>query len=237
MKKFLPGYKKRDENAFDPGSNPHFATIPVEAEQPSTTEQVSHAAWEIFKTVSVILVAALIIRTFLVQPFFVDGNSMQPTFQPSDYLLVNQLSYHFSKPRHGDIVVFKAPPEPTENYIKRIVGVPGDTVELKNGGVMIKNSKHPQGVMISEPYVRQNTRTQPETEQTSWKLSGNDYFVAGDNREPGMSSDSRAWGPVPRENIIGKVALRVYPIASLGTIKQHEFPEFSRLEEALASLN
>lgn len=237
MKKFFPGYKKHDPEAFDPESNPQFATIPVEPEQPSSTEQISHAAWEIFKTVSVILVAALLIRTFLVQPFFVDGNSMQPTFQPSDYLLVNQLSYRFSTPRHGDIVVFKAPPEPKENYIKRIIGVPGDTVELKDNGLNVKNGKYPEGVMISEPYIRQGERTLPESDKSRWELGNDEFFVVGDNREPGMSSDSRAWGPVPRGNIIGKVALRVYPIASLGTIKQHEYPEFAQLESILATLN
>ncbi len=229
-------HKPRDVEKFDPELNPAFATIPVEPEQPNASERVGHVAWEIFKTVAIILLAALFIRSFLVEPFFVDGHSMEPNFHPSDYLLVNQLSYRFGKPKAGDVIVFKAPPEPEENYVKRIIAVPGDTIELKDGRFIVKNAAHPGGTLVNEGYIAPGLDTKPESEQTSWTLTEKEYFVAGDNREPGASSDSRQWGTVPRENIIGKVALRVYPIASFGFTTPAKHPELSLLGGATLPL-
>lgn len=216
----------------DPAHDPNYATIPVEAEQPSVSERVLHAGWEIVKTVSIIVIVALLIRTFLVQPFFVDGESMEPSFHPRDYLLVNQLNYNLSPPKRGDVVVFKAPLSPDENYIKRVIAVPGETVELRNGAVVVTNQQHGSGVTVSEPYIQAGVRTLAESSQTKWQLSADQYFMLGDNRLPGMSSDSRAFGPVPKANLVGKVALRVYPLADFGTIKK---PAYENLAEAFST--
>lgn len=232
MKKPHPLVRRRNTESFDPALNPKFANIPVEAEQPTQTERAGHAAWEIGKTISIIVLAALFIRALIVQPYYVDGQSMQPTFHQDDYLLVNQFLYRVSAPQRGDVIVFKAPPEPDANYIKRIIGIPGDRVQLKDGHYLVANAKHPAGVVVTEPYIEQGIPTLPESDQTTWQLGPGEYFVSGDNRQPAKSSDSRAWGTVPRKSIIGKVDLRVYPLHSLGGIKHQAHPELGWAEGA-----
>ena len=217
----------RDRAKFDPSLNPDFSTVPAEAEQPSGSERIFHALWEVVKTVAFIILAAVIIRAFLVQPFFVQGQSMETNFHDGNYLLVNQLSYDFGKPQRGDVVVFKAPPEPDTNYIKRIIGLPGETVELRNGRVVIYNAEHRGGVTLDEPYEPAGAQTLPESPQTKWELGPNQYFVLGDNRLPDKSSDSRAWGLLDQKLLIGKAWLRVYPLAQFGFVKHQSFPDLS----------
>ena len=207
----------------DPSENPEFANIPAEPEQPHGSERVLHAVWEVSKTVAFIVLVAVVVRAFLIQPFLVVGESMEPNFQNGNYLLVNQLSYTFGDPKRGDVVVFKAPPEPETNYIKRIVGMPGETVRLENGRYVIVNGAHPDGFTLDEPYEVEGTRTLADSGQTSWELGPKEYFVAGDNRLPGKSSDSRSWGPVQEDFLIGKAWLRVYPLAEFGTVP-HDRP-------------
>lgn len=208
--------------------NPDFATVPAEAEQPSGSERLFHALWEIIKTVAFIILAAVIIRAFLIQPFFVQGESMESNFHNGNYLLVNQLSYSFGQPQRGDVVVFKAPPEPNENYIKRIVGLPGETVELKGGQVVVYNAEHRDGVTLDESgYEPAGVTTLPESGETRWELGSDQYFVLGDNRLPDKSSDSRAWGLLDKKLLVGKAWLRVYPLSQLGFVKHQDFPDLS----------
>lgn len=227
-KEIKPPAARRKSRNFDPSLNPDFSTVPAEAEQPSGSERIFHALWEVVKTVAFIILAAVIIRAFLVQPFFVQGQSMETNFHNGNYLLVNQLSYKFGQPQRGDVVVFKAPPEPSENYIKRIVGLPGETVELKNGQVVVYNAEHRGGVVLDEDgYEPDGVETQPESNETRWELGSNQYFVLGDNRDPGKSSDSRAWGPLDKNLLVGKAWLRVYPLAQFGFVKHQDFPDLS----------
>ncbi len=227
-----PPPRPRRTEPFDPALNPEFSNIPAEAEQPNASERFFHVGWEVVKTVAFIVLAAFIIRLYIVQPFFVQGQSMEPTFQDGDYLLVNQLSYRFGTPKRGDVIVFDAPPEPGTNYIKRIIGLPGETVELKNNQLVVTRPGQPPQT-VNEPYIGPGLATLPESEETRWELdddpdnSRDQYFVSGDNREPGKSADSRAWGPVPRKSIIGKSALRVYPVASFGGVKHAEYPNLA----------
>lgn len=207
----------------DPSENPSFANIPAEPEQPQGGERVLHAVWEVAKTVAFIVLVAVVVRAFLIQPFLVVGESMEPNFQDGNYLLVNQISYAIGDPKRGDVVVFKAPPEPETNYIKRVVGLPGETVRLEGGRYVIANDERPDGFTLDEPYEVEGTRTQADGGQTSWELGPDEYFMAGDNRLPGKSSDSRSWGPVPEDFLIGKAWLRVYPLAKFGTVP-HERP-------------
>ncbi|HEY8109066.1 MAG TPA: signal peptidase I [Patescibacteria group bacterium] len=207
----------------DPSENPAFANIPAEPEQPAKGERALHAVWEVAKTVAFIVLVAVVVRAFLIQPFLVVGESMEPNFQNGNYLLVNQVSYSLGKPKRGDVAVFKAPPEPETSYIKRVVGLPGETVRLTDGKFVIVNEEHPEGFVLKEPYEVEGTNTLPESGQTSWTLGSEEYFVAGDNRLPGKSSDSRAWGPVPEDFLVGKVWLRVYPLAEFGPVP-HERP-------------
>ncbi|MSU75944.1 signal peptidase I [Patescibacteria group bacterium] len=218
---------RRKSSDFDPTLNPDFATVPAEAEQPSSSERALHALWEIAKTVAFIIIAAVIIRAFLLQPFFVQGESMESNFHDGNYLLVNQLSYKLGKPERGDVVVFKAPPEPDTNFIKRIIGLPGETVELRNNQVIIFNAEHRDGVTLDESYEPAGVKTLPEISQTKWELGPDQYFVLGDNREPEKSSDSRAWGILPKDNLIGKAWIRVYPLAEVGVVKHERYPDLS----------
>lgn len=217
----------RKTDNVQPDLNPEFSNVPLEAEQPTGSERAFQVVWEVVKTIAFIILAAVIIRAFVVQPFFVQGESMQPNFHEGDYLLVNQLSYRFGKPARGDVIIFKAPPEPDTNYIKRVIGLPGETVQLKDGRVQVINTKHPDGVLLDEPYIEPGLSTKEEAGGTHWDVGANQFFVLGDNREPGKSADSREWGLVPRDNIIGKTSLRVYPIATFGFIKHQSFPNLA----------
>ena len=168
-------------------------------------------AWEVVKIFIIASVIVLPIRYFLFQPFIVKGESMIPNFQQGDYLIVDEISYRFSSPQRGDVIVFKYPKDTTQKFIKRIIGLPGETVEVKDGKVTIykDNSNH----VLNEKYL-----PNPSVTIGTLKLSLgiDEYFVLGDNRE--FSYDSRAWGSVPLKNIIGKVFLRVLPVVALSKI-------------------
>lgn len=147
------------------------------------------------------------IRYFLVQPFFVRGSSMEPTFEDGEYLLIDQLSYHFRAPRRGEVIVFRYPLQPSQFFIKRIIGLPGDNVTIGEGTVKIQNDKLPQGGVLDESgYLPDGLRTGGQTQVT---LGPDEYFVLGDNRP--ASSDSRSWGILPRANIVGRTWIRAYP--------------------------
>ncbi len=167
-------------------------------------------SWEIIKIVAIALIIVIPIRYFLFQPFFVKGQSMEPNFETGDYLIINELSYRLGDPQRGDIAVFKYPADPSQRFIKRIIGLPGETVEVKEGKIIIHNADGEQ--VLNESSYLPNIETPGNI---SLELKKNQYFVLGDNRI--ASFDSRSWGPLPRENIIGKVAFRAWPFASLTT--------------------
>jgi signal peptidase I len=163
--------------------------------------------WEIVKIVVISLAIIIPIRYYLVQPFFVRGASMEPNFDNGQYLVVNEISYRFEEPARGEVVVFKYPADPSQYYIKRIIGLPGEVVEIKEGQIIIYNQEYPQGMVLDESaYLPEGRFTQGEVHL---KLSEGEYFVLGDNRQ--ASSDSRQWGALPRDNIIGRVWLRAWP--------------------------
>ena len=138
----------------------------------------------------------------IVQNYQVDGPSMTPTLLNQQYILVDKLQYAFSSPQRGDVIVFEYPKDPSQDYVKRVIGIPGDTVSVAANGVVTVD-----GTALSEPYVNDLiNRYPPQT----WTLQAGQYFVLGDNR--GDSSDSRAWGPVPRNDIIGKALLVYWPL-------------------------
>lgn len=161
--------------------------------------------WEILKVVIIALAIVIPIRYFLFQPFFVRGQSMEPNFENGDYLIIDELSYRFSDPKRGDVVVFKYPNNPSQRYIKRIVGLPGETIEIRDNKVIIYSEGRGE-VLDETDYLSQNTKTPGEIKVY---LDEGEFFVLGDNRA--VSSDSRRWGPLKRENIVGKVFLRAWP--------------------------
>lgn len=152
--------------------------------------------------VAIMTLLLFIVVHLLVQNYRVDGPSMTPTLLNQQYILVDKAQYLFSKPQRGDIIVFAWPKDTTQDFVKRVIGVPGDTVTVDAAGNVTVD-----GVQINEPYV--NDLDNPY-QPNSWLLGANQYFVLGDNR--GDSSDSRDWGPVPVNDIIGKAALVYWPL-------------------------
>lgn len=150
---------------------------------------------------------ALCIRFFIASPWLVSGPSMLPTFQNFNYLLVDRLSYRFHEPERGDVIVFGLPQMPSRDLIKRIVGLPGETVVLDGQEIIITNAQHPEGFSLEEPYL--DSANLGGANKMHVDLKADEYFVLGDNRR--VSADSRIWGVLPRSNIIGKVFLRLFP--------------------------
>jgi len=168
--------------------------------------QILLAIWETVEVAVICLAVVLVVRNFLIQPFFVDGESMIPNFHNGDYLIVDQLTYRLRQPERGEVIVFHPPQNPSNYYIKRVIGLPGETVQIKNGQITIFNNEHPEGFILKEDYIN-NIKT---SGNAVWKLNEGQYFVLGDNRY--MSFDSRNWGVLPRNNIVGVVRLRIWPI-------------------------
>jgi signal peptidase I len=151
--------------------------------------------------VAIMTLLLFILVHLVVQNYYVNGPSMRPTLHTSEYILVDKAEYLFSKPQRGDVIVFEFPLDTNLDYVKRVIGIPGDTVTVQADGQVTVD-----GVAIQEPYV--NDLDNPY-EPATWKLKSNQYFVLGDNR--GDSSDSRDWGTVPAQDIIGKAMLVYWP--------------------------
>ncbi len=159
--------------------------------------------------IKLLLLAVFIVipfRMFVAQPFIVDGASMDPTFRDKQYLIVDELTYRFTPPERGSVIIFKYPNDPSKYFIKRIIGLPGETVKIDNGQVTVINLARPEGFVLTEPYV-----VFKKADSSTLKLSNDEYFVMGDNRLG--SADSRMWGPVPKTDLIGRPILRVWPIS------------------------
>ncbi len=154
------------------------------------------------------LIAVFIVvpfRIFIAQPFIVSGQSMYPTFHDGDYLVIDQLTYRFDTPERGSVVIFKYPYDTSKYFIKRIIGLPGETIRIQNGAITIENNSNPEGFILDSSYI---TNTKEDNSVTT--LGQNEYFVLGDNRS--NSSDSRIWGALNEEYIVGRPLMRLLPI-------------------------
>lgn len=171
-------------------------------------------SWDIAKVAVIALVLAGLVRYFLVQPFFVEGASMEPNFENGEYLLVDELSYYFRPVERGEVLVFRYPLDTSKYYIKRVIGLPKETVEIKNGQVKIYNEKYSDGLVLDESYLPKNLTTTGEIKK---KLADDEYFVLGDNRA--VSYDSRRWGALTKDDIIGRVWVRAWPINRAAVFK------------------
>jgi len=174
--------------------------------------------WETVKVVVISLAIILPIRYYLVQPFFVKGASMEPNFEDGDYLLVDEISYRFSEPARGDVIIFRYPEDKSQFFIKRIVGLPGETIEIKNNKVIIYNVQSPEGFNLKENYL---SPEQDTLGNMLLRLDDNEYFVLGDNRL--QSSDSRRWGPINETLVTGKVFLRAWPFTKFNKIQSETY--------------
>ena len=131
---------------------------------------------------------------------------MEPNFESGQYLLIDEFSYYFKSVSRGEVVVFHYPLDTSKYYIKRVIGLPGETVEIKKGEVFIYNKEHPDGYVVGEDYLPKNIFTDGQIKK---KLAGDEYYVLGDNRP--RSSDSRVWGALPKGDIVGRVWVRAWP--------------------------
>lgn len=189
--------------------------------QPSEPVQKSeNFFWEIFKFTAIALAVVLPIRLFIAQPFIVSGASMDPTFATGQYLIVDQLSYHIGNPARGQVIIFKYPKDETKYFIKRVIGLPGETVSISGSTVKISNKAHPEGFTLTEPYIA--TANEKDDSPMSVTLKTDEYFVLGDNRA--QSFDSREWGVVPRDLIIGTPFVRLFPLGKI-SIFPGDYPE------------
>lgn len=180
--------------------------------------------FDLIKTGIIVFVIAFCLRYFAVQPFIVDGESMMPNYVNNEYILAEKISYMTGEPKRGDVIVFRYPGNPNISYIKRIIGLPGETVKIENSTVTVFNDKNPEGVTIEEKYLPGDTLTLAEGSQNgafSKKIANDEYFVMGDNRQ--HSSDSREWGLLPRTNIIGRAWLTILPATKAGIQKRVDY--------------
>jgi len=167
-----------------------------------------------------ILIAFLIVvpfRYFVAQPFIVNGASMTPTFLPGEYLIVDQISYRtLRNPARGEIIIFHYPKDHSKYFIKRVIGLPGETVKIKGTEIFIVNDANPKGIKLSEDYILYSKNDSIEV-----KLQDDEYFVMGDNRA--SSSDSRVWGPLKEDLIVGRPLVRLVPFSRLAVFPgRHE---------------
>jgi signal peptidase I len=173
---------------------------------------------EIIETIVLTLLMFLIIR-FAIQNFNVDGTSMEPNLHDKELILVDKWTYMFRAPARGDVIVFIAPPHPSMDYVKRVIGIPGDVITIRNTTVIV------DGVTLNEPYVAPQNQGNLFASKniTNMVVPANDYFVLGDNRA--VSSDSRDWGFVPKANIIGRAAFVYWPMGqdNNGFLKNYAF--------------
>lgn len=158
---------------------------------------------------------ALPIRYFVAQPFIVRGASMEPNFHDREYLVIDELSYFFRPPQRGEVVVFRYPLNPREYFIKRVIGLPGETVEIREDTVYITNAERPEGFRLAEPYLPSGLSFRGNVR---FSLGSEEYVVLGDNRP--ASSDSRSWGTLERKFITGRALLRAWPPARAGVLAE-----------------
>ena len=177
--------------------------------------------FELIKVVAVSLAIIIPVRYYLIQPFYVKGASMEPNFYDKEYLIIDEISYRFHEPVRGDIIVFRYPRNPEEYFIKRVIALPGEKAQIKDGSAYIYNQANPQGLKLEETYLPAGDKTYGLNEEII-TLGANEYYVLGDNRN--SSKDSRSFGPVDKKLITGRVLLRGWPF---GRINVFSAPEYS----------
>lgn len=171
--------------------------------------------FEILEIAAIAVITVVIVRTFLLQPFLVNGASMEPNFESGDYLMIDELTYRLRAPERGEVIVFRYPGDESTFYIKRIIGLPGEKVSLKKDGITIFNAAHPEGLKLDESYLPQDLSGYDEK---VFPLTKAQYFVMGDNRV--HSFDSRNWGPLDQKELIGLVRLRLWPFDKVSIFQE-----------------
>lgn len=187
--------------------------MPDAAPAPRERSTILRTVGEFLRLVLVAAAVALPIRYFVAQPFIVRGASMEPNFSNREYLVIDELTYFFREPRRGEVVVFRYPLDRSQYFIKRIVGLPGETVEIRGGEIYVRNAEHPQGFELQESYLPPNLQY---AGTSNFSLGPDEYVVLGDNRR--ASSDSRTWGTLERAFITGRAVFRAWPPDGFGFV-------------------
>jgi signal peptidase I len=168
---------------------------------------------EILEFIVIAVVLVFIIRSYIIQPFLVWGSSMAPNFLSGDYILIDELSLRFNPLERGEVIVFKSPQKSSVYFIKRVIGLPGEKIRIQDGKIIIFNNQNPKGFVLNEPYLNGWIKTENRGGKSGDVILGSDeYFVLGDNRE--YSYDSREWGVLKKNYIIGIAKLRLWPLKS-----------------------
>jgi len=167
------------------------------------------SGWELLRFAIIALIVVIPIRIFIAQPFVVSGSSMVPTFEDKNYLIVDELSYRISDPKRNDVIIFRYPNDPKKFFIKRIIGLPNETIDIEGSVITIKNAENKDGFKLNQSYVKNESEN-----KMHFELKANEYFVMGDNRN--ASSDSRYWGAVSKKLIIGRAFVRLWPLKDIG---------------------
>ncbi len=174
---------------------------------------------ETIKIVVISLIVIIAVRTYVMQPFFVSGKSMEPNFHDGDYLIVDEISYRIDEPKRGDVIIFRYPKNTKEFFIKRIIGLPGERVEIKDSQIIIYNSENQSGIILDEDiYIPLDIKT---TGSYNTTLKNDEYYVLGDNRS--ASADSRIWGALEEHFIIGKAWVRAWPVGDFSVFEGVEY--------------
>jgi signal peptidase I len=196
-------------NLFSSRKNqPHNETVIADSSEHTVSNQPEHTENPLIEILRFSLIALIIVvpvRMFVAQPFIVSGASMEQTFHTGEYLIVDQLTYHARTAKRGEVIVFRYPKDPSKFFIKRVIGVPGDTISIEGNTVRITNAAYPNGFILDEPYIAKMTPGPTVTET----LGDREYFVMGDNRD--QSSDSRVWGVLQEDRIVGRAFVRLFP--------------------------
>ncbi len=171
-------------------------------------EKFLQSAREYTVLIGTSLLMVFLVRTFIAQPFVVSGASMEPTFHTNEYLIVDQLSYELHNPNRGEVIIFKYPLIPSRFFIKRVIGLPGETIKITGNTVEIKEVGAETFFTLDEPYIEFPKESYVET-----TLAEDEYFVMGDNRM--ASLDSRSWGPLKESFIVGKAFVRLFPMSKI----------------------
>ena len=184
----------------------------------SFTSELKDFSFETIKVVIISLIVIVGIRSFVMQPFFVSGKSMEPNFHDGDYLIIDELSYRFEDPKRGDVIIFHYPNNPKEFYIKRIIALPGEKVEIMNNRITIFNAENPSGFKLDETYISSEMQT---TGSYVKELKNDEYYVLGDNRT--ASADSRVWGVLGEHFIVGRAWIRAWPFGDFSVFESLEY--------------
>jgi signal peptidase I len=207
----------------DPTSSSVAPAADEPAARPGRRGSAVAGVIEALKTLVLAVVLFFIVQVFVAQPFQVEQFSMQHTFEPGDYVLVDKLTPHWDAYSRGDVIVFNPPvgweTERKAPFIKRVIGTAGDSVEVRDGIV------HVNGVALDEPYLYADAagvRQPTEADQPAWVVAPGELFVMGDHRQ--MSEDSRVFGPIPLSSVIGRAFVRYWPLGSLGIVQTPGYP-------------